>query len=268
METFAPTPAADVALTPTRAAIAGSVDLQNWTFAIPPKKRSLDVTGLGPALTQLLKSKAQIYDKDAKLMREIKPADIAVLCRTNTALKDVVGALSRWSIPVAAERPGLMSTPEAQLVIACLRRLHDRSDTVASAVVVGLTGALEPEQWLDDRLQFLAEAKLDAEGVWEPPLSSWKVTGPGAHPLLARIDSLRDRLLSLTPFEALRLAKAESGVANFCHSWSVNKRSAQVRLANVEQLLSLGRQYEEECLGSGQPATLNGLLLWMQKLDV
>ncbi|KQB56778.1 MULTISPECIES: exodeoxyribonuclease V subunit beta [Acidovorax] len=268
VETFAPTPAADVALKPTRAAIAGSVDLQNWTFAIPPKKRSLDVTGLGPALTQLLESKAQIYDKDTKLMREVKPADIAVLCRTNSALKDVVGALSRWSIPVAAERPGLMSTPEAQLVLACLRRLHDRSDTVASAVVVGLTGALEPEQWLDDRLQFLSEAKLDAEGVWEPPLSSWKVTGPGAHPLLARIDSLRDRLLSLTPFEALRLAKAESGVANFCHSWSANKRAAQVRLANVEQLLGLGRQYEEECLGSGQPATLNGLLLWMQELDV
>ncbi|MBI0473226.1 MULTISPECIES: UvrD-helicase domain-containing protein [Pectobacterium] len=265
---FSQTPEAEIALTPIRCPIADSVDLQNWTFASPPGKRILDVTGLGPVLTQFLRSKAQIYDKDTKSIRDVQPGDIAILCRTNSVVKDVVGALSRWGIPVAAERPGLLATPEAQLVIACLRRLHDRSDTVASAVIVGLTGALEPEQWLHDRLQFLADAKRNEKGEWEPPLNSWRVEGAGTNPLLARLESLRDRLLSLTPFESLRLAKAESGIANFCHSWSVDKRSAEVRLANVEQLLSLSRQYEEECLSSSQPATVNGLLLWLQKLDV
>ncbi len=264
---FTPTPAAEIALSPVRPPIAGSVDLHNWMFATPPRKRNLDVTGLGPALSQLLQSKAEIWDKDAKVLRAVRPGDIAILCRKNNVVKDVVGALSRWGLPVAAERPGLMATPEARLVVACLRRLHDRSDTVASAVIVGLTEALEPEQWLHDRLQFLADAKRNEAGDWDPPLNSWKLAGEGSNLLLARLDSLRERLLSLTPFEALRLAKAESGVANFCHSWSADRRSAQVRIANVEQLLSLARQYEEECLSSGRPGTLNGLLLWLQKLD-
>lgn len=264
---FVPTPAAEVALSSVRAPIAGSVDIQNWTFATPPGKRTLDVTGLGPALSQLLQSKTEVWDKDAKGLRNVRPGDIAILCRRNSVMKDIVGALGRWGIPVAAERPGLLSTPEVQLVVACLRRLHDTGDTVATASIVGLTGTLEPEQWLHERLQFLANAKRNDQGDWEPPLSSWKVTGEGAHPLLVRLELLRERLLSLTPFEALRLAKAESGVAFFCHAWSTDRRSAQVRIANVEQLLSLGRQYEEECLNAGQPGTLNGLLLWLQKLD-
>lgn len=264
---FNPTPAAEVALSPVRPPIPNSVDVHNWTFATPPGKRTLDVTGLGPAMSQLLQN-SQVWDKEAKSLRGARPGDVAVLCRKNSVMKDIVWALGGWGIPVAAERPGLLSTPEARLVIACLRRLHDPGDTVATAAIVSLSGALEPEQWLHDRLQFLADAKRNEEGAWEPPLSSWKVAGQGAHPLVTRLDSLRPRLLSLTPFEALRLAKAESGVANFCHAWSTGNRSAQVRISNVEQLLCLGRQYEEECLSSGQPGTLNGLLLWIQELDV
>lgn len=264
---FSPTPAADIALTSVRDAIADSTDMQTWTFETPPGKRALDVTGLGPALAQLLQSDTQVFDKETKTLRRIQPNDIAILCRTNPNIKSVVKALGRWGIPVAAERPGLLATPEAQLVVACLRRLHDSSDTVASAVITGLTQALEPEQWINDRLSFLADAHQNENGEWEPRLSSWRVTGDGASPLLSRLDALRGRLLSLTPFEALRLAKAESGVVTLCYSWAVDKRAAQVRIANVEKLLSLGRQYEDECLSSGQPGTVNGLLLWLQKLD-
>lgn len=188
---FAPAPAADISLRPVRDPIAGNTDLQTWTFEIPPRKRGLDVTGLGPALVQLLQSDTQVFDKDTNALRRIQPGDIAVLCRTNPTIKSIVGALGRWGIPVAAERPGLLSTPEVQLVIACLRRLHDPGDTVASAVITGLTQALEPEKWIYDRLSFLADAKCNEQGESEPRLSSWKVVGDGALPLLTRLDGLR-----------------------------------------------------------------------------
>jgi ATP-dependent helicase/nuclease subunit A len=262
---FAPSPAADVELAAERVPIPGHVDVLNWSFEAPPRK-NLHVPALGPALSKLLASGVQVFDKELKALRAVEPRDIAVLCRFRSTMGEVVGALNRWGIPVAAERPGLLSTAEAQLVIACLRRLHDPGDTVATAVITGLTEALEPEQWLHDRLQFLADAKLN-DGKWEPPLSSWKVKGASALPLLQRLDSLRTKLISLTPFEVLRMAKAESGVVHHCHSWSTDDRAAQVRVANVEALLLLGRQYEEECLSSGLPATLNGLLLWLRKLE-
>lgn len=263
---FSPSPAADVELAAKREPIPDHVDVLNWSFEAPPKKH-LHVPALGPALSKLLASGMKVFDKESKELRAVQPGDVAVLCRFRNTISEVVGALNRWGIPVAAERPGLLSTAEAQLVVACLRRLHDPGDTVATAVITGLTEALEPEQWLHDRLQFLADAKLNDDGKWEPPLSSWKVKGAGALPLLQRLDSLRSKLISLTPFEVLRMAKAESGVVHHCHSWSTDNRAAQVRVANVEALLLLGRQYEEECLSSGLPATLNGLLLWLRKLE-
>lgn len=261
---FAPTPAEDVALVAQRAQIPGQPDLLNWSFVIPPKKRSLNLTALGPAVHGLLARGLQVQDKASGQLRPMRPDDIAVLCRTNAAISQVVHALGRWHIPAAAERPGLLQTAEARLVLACLRRMYDPSDTLASATVIGLVDSLDPEQWLQDRLQFLADAKNAAAGrTAAPPLASWKVTGHDAHPLLARLESQRSKLLSLTPHEAMRLAKAESGVARLAHQWSSDVRAAQVRIANVEALLALARDYEEACVGSRQPATTNGLLVWL-----
>ncbi|MEG3035917.1 MAG: UvrD-helicase domain-containing protein, partial [Aurantimicrobium sp.] len=183
---FAPSPAADVELAAKREQIAGHVDVLNWSFESPVRK-NLHVPALGPALAKLLAGGAQVFDKETKVLRAVQPGDIAVLCRFRNTMGEVVRALNQWGIPVAAERPGLLSTAEAQLVIACLRRLHDPGDTVATAVITGLTESLEPEQWLHDRLQFLADAKLNDDGKWEPPLSSWKVKGAGALPLLQRL---------------------------------------------------------------------------------
>jgi len=262
---FDPAPAEEVTLRARRTVIGGQPDVLNWSFVRGPHRRSLDLTALGPAVSGLLARGLNVLDKESRQLRAMRAGDVAVLCRYNDQVPQIVQALERWGVPAAAERPGLLTTPEALLVLSCLRRLHDRSDTVATAMIVGLSGSLAPEEWLQDRLQFLADVHVDAEGRNVPPHHSWRVQGDGAHPLLARLEQLRGRLLSLTPREALRLAKAESGVANLVHQWSPNARAAQVRIANVEALLALAREYEETCLSSRQPATVNGLLLWLRQ---
>ncbi|HEX6706076.1 MAG TPA: UvrD-helicase domain-containing protein [Albitalea sp.] len=264
-ESFAPMPRGDVVLTPRRASIPEQPDVLNWSFVRGPRRNSFDFTAMGPAVHGLLQRNLNVYDKQAKQLRPLRAGDIAVLCRKNDHVSQIVEAMGRWGIPAAAERPGLLKTPEARLVLACLRRLHDSADTVASATVVGLTGSLLPEQWLEDRLQFMADVRVDESGRNIPRHRDWKVRGDDAHPLLVRLESLRSRLLSLTPREALRLAKAESGIARLVHQWSVNEHAAQVRIANVEALLALGDEYEDACLGTRQPATVNGLLLWLQE---
>jgi ATP-dependent helicase/nuclease subunit A len=136
---FAPAPAEEVALRATRDRIDGQPDVLNWSFVRGPDRRGLDLTAIGPAVQQLLARKLRIYDKESGQLRPMVAGDIAVLCRYNNQVPDIVHSLSRWGIPATAERPGLLSTPEALLVLACLRRLHDRADTVASAMIVGLT---------------------------------------------------------------------------------------------------------------------------------
>ncbi|MDP1740964.1 exodeoxyribonuclease V subunit beta [Polaromonas sp.] len=262
---FAPAAPADITLTAQRPALEGP-NLLNWSFVLPKGKRALDVTALGPAVTQLLDRGLQIQDKVTGEPRPLRPDDVAILCRSNKTVRDAVAALGRWGIPAAAESPGLLDTPECQLVLACLRRMHDPEDTVASALIVSLSDAEEPVEWLQDRLSFLAKLDMDEQEHPRHARSSWKVEGEGAHPLLAHLHAERGRLLSMTPHEALRFAKARSGVARLAHQWSGNDRSAQVRIANVEALLMLGREYEQLCLNSRKPATINGLLLHLADL--
>lgn len=253
--------AADVVLSPNRAAIPDQPALLNWSFVVRDGESKFNATAFGPAVAKLLQRGIKVVDKATQQSRPLEPGDIAILCRGNATIGPVVQALARWGIPVAAARAGLLATPEAQIVLACLRRMHDAADTIASAAIVGLTDSLEPEAWLDGRLQFMADI---LRGPKPRDLGKdWKISGAQAHPLLVRLEALRPRLLSLTPREALRLAKAESGVARLAHQWSANEHAARVRIANVEQLLALAGQYEEECVGARQPASVSGLLLWL-----
>lgn len=224
------------------------------TWSLDTSNIDQDFQALGPALSELLTSGLQVQDVMTEEWRPLKAGDIAVLCRTNKQIPLVASALYRWGLPCVSTRPGLLATPEARLVVACLRRMHDPRDTVATAFIVSLSDSVPPEMWLDDRLRH-----LQAGGA----AAAWKAQGADAHTLVARLEALRGRLAALTPFEALCLAKAESDVWRAAAHWSLNPTEAAGRAANVEALVRMGAAYEDECRSSKRPATVAGLLQWL-----
>ena len=230
--------------------------LLNWDFE--SNRNDTDYLGLGQAVRELLASGFQVEDKETKVLRPIQAGDIGVLCRYNEQVSLAVTSLTRWGIPSASPRSGLLGTAEALYVVACLRRMNDPNDTVASALILTLTDSSPVDTWLTDRLNHLA-----TEGS-RP--QDWKVKGEDAHPLLARLEKLRTSLTSLTPQEALRLAAAESQVARLGGQWSMSAHEARNRLSNVEALVSLGRTFEDECVAAKRPATVSGLLRWLDEL--
>lgn len=255
---FSPVPADTVRLTPSRKDIGGKhVSLHNWSFE--SRYPTTDHVGLGIAVAELLAGGHQVMDKKTEVLRPLVAGDIAILCRYNTEVATTVASLSRCGIPSASGRPGLLSTPEAMFVMACLRRLQDPTDTVASALIVSLSNGSDHAEWLNDRLKFLA-----AEGK----AHQWQATGETAHAVLGRLEELRPRLRALTPSEALRLAKAESHIAELATRWSSSAQEACMRIGNVEALVALASTYENECVSARQPATVGGLLQWMRKLAV
>lgn len=230
------------------------VSLHNWTFE--SRWPTTDHLGLGVAVSELLAGDCKVTDKNTQVLRPLAPGDIAILCRSHKDIALAVASLSRCGVPSASGRPGLLSTPEALFVTACLRRLQDPTDTVASALIVSLSSGADHAAWLNDRLEFLA-----ADG--KP--HHWQVTGDNAHPLLARLEALRPRLRALTPSEALRLAKSESHVAELASRWSRTPQEAGTRIANVEALLAMAKTYEEECVSGRRPASVGGLLQWLRR---
>jgi len=241
-----------IALAPVRTEHPSQPSLITWT--IDSSNVGQDHQALGPALTELLASGLQVQDVVTDEWRALTAGDIAVLCRTNKQIPLVASALYEWGLPCVSTRPGLLATPEATLVVACLRRMHDPGDTVATASIVSLSDSVPAEAWLDDRLRHL---KAGGAAV------SWRAQGADAHPLVARLEALRVRLAALTPFEAMCLAKAESDVWRAASHWSLNPKEAAARAANVEALVRMAATYEDECRSSKRPATVAGLLQWL-----
>lgn len=254
---FAPdlTPA-QVQLHPLRNDIPDQAALLNWNFE--SSRNDSDYLGLGQAVRELLASGHIIEDRDTKKLRPVQAGDIGVLCRYNEQVELAVTSLTRWGIPSASPRSGLLRTAEAIYVMACLRRLKDPTDTVATALVLTLAEGAPAEAWLEDRLQHLA---TDGARSYE-----WKTTGNNAYPLLVRLEELRPTLNALTPHEALRLAAAESQVARLVGQWSTSQHESRNRLANVEALVEFGKTFEEECVAAKRPATVSGMLRWLDEL--
>lgn len=246
-------PPTAVQLSACRDSIEGQAALVNWKFE---GKGGEVFDSLGLAIAELLEKEVRVQDRDTGELRPARPEDVAVLCRFNNQIPLVANSLSRWNVPSVSSRPGLLGTPEAALVVACLRRMADRTDTLASATIVSLAGGQGPDAWISDRLAHLEQGL---------PPESWGMDGANAHPLLARLETLRPRLAALTPAEALLLASAESGVFRLAAAWSKEPEEAHIRHANVEALLGMARAYEDECRSGKRPGTLSGLLQWLER---
>lgn len=145
---------AQVQLQPLRKDIPDQAALLNWNFA--SSRNESDYMGLGLAVHELLSSGVKVEDKDTKQLRTIQPGDVGVLCRYNEQVEYAVTSLTRWGIPSASPRSGLLGTAEAIYVMACLRRMNDPTDTVATALVLTLAESTSVQIWLEDRLKHLA----------------------------------------------------------------------------------------------------------------
>jgi ATP-dependent exoDNAse (exonuclease V) beta subunit len=143
------------------------------------------------------------------------------------------------------------------LALACLRRLNDERDTLASAEIISLAHCEDPEEWLTHRLRW-----IDERGE----ASAWREAGPGASPLLAAILTLRIERPLLSPREAVERVLEGCGLARRVMQWQQSVERARVRLANLDRLLGYASQYEENAVTSGRAATLSGFLLWLQSL--
>ncbi|ODS93853.1 MAG: hypothetical protein ABS45_00350 [Comamonas sp. SCN 65-56] len=251
---FAPMLAAEqVALEPRRPETTANPALCRWKLG----GQNVDEISesLAGGVQRLLASGLQIPAKGTETLGPLKASDVAILCRSNDAVTRVAVSLRRAGVAAATAQPGLLATPEATLALACLRRLNDPADTVATAEILSLADGLEPEDWLADRLAYLQQGGRR---------SAWCESGEQAHPLVALLAALRSELPLLTPHEALRRVMAACDLPKRVLRWQQDQAVARTRLANLDALLGMAAQYEDSCRGTRQAATISGLLLWLR----
>src|SRR5260221_6921267 len=208
---------------------------------------------LAEAIAQLLANSVQVEDRDSSQLRPLQLRDIAVLCRTNEGVTTVAEALRARGLPLTFGTSGLLSTPETRLAMACLRRLADPGDTLATAEIIALEAEYTPEQWLEDRLSYLSTHLDDLTG------RRWGLEGPLINRTVTALQETHPRLDQLTPTEALDVALGAGNVFATVSKWGPSETQSAQRRANLEALRGLAQQYENSCAPTHSPITAAGI---------
>lgn len=174
------------------------------------------------------------------LTRNARGGDVALLCRTNPQVEVLAAALTRAGVKTAVERSGLLTTPEAELVLAALRLAADGSDRLAAAELARFCGA---------------------DGAWLEAVFAEK---PGEAleaiiPFTGRLADIRDQALTLTPAETLDAVLSTPGILEMVRAWGF----PEARFDNVEALRGMARVYEEEQRAARRGVTVTGLCAWL-----
>lgn len=241
-----------VRLIPQQKYTLDSAELEWWQLDGKNNGERLSALALG--IREHVDSQVKVWDKHLKHSRSIQWRDIAILCRSNDYAAQLAEECVLNGIPVALERSGILETPEATLTLACLRRLIDPNNSLASAEIISLASGLNASHWLDDRIN----------SVISEEASDWN---KNAHPILTKLENARSDVPLLSPKEALMLAIQAADIQQIVVSWSENKRLTEHRLANLAKLCDFVDDYEDHCKSHHLAGTVTGFVLWLRELE-
>jgi ATP-dependent exoDNAse (exonuclease V) beta subunit len=252
---FAPLQPADVHLRPQRPEFQGAAAVEDWL--LEGGNADDQYHGIASGIATLINDRTQITDNRSGELRPLRLGDIAVLARSKHNVNAIAEVLQSQHIMASTEQPGLLNRPEIVLALACLRRLNDERDTIATAEIVSLAECADPDVWLAERLAWLDSGA---------PAATWRESGPAVHPIFCAIQGLREQRSHLSPQEAVHLLIARCDLARHVLQWQDSPERARLRLANLERLAELTGEYEDACRSTQEAATISGLLLCLQGL--
>ena len=268
---FSDQPKEQIALIPKRTKIANDVSLNkanepieigdaliHWHFEVedggkrsPRKPWYENCVAIG--LRESLEKGLKVLPKGEIEYRLAQPGDVAVLCRSNRSCQEMAEALSRQGFKVSIARSGLLQTTEAKLILACLKFILNRNDSLAIAEIMLLGVEMPLEAIIKNRTDFLKDrATTGHYGSWGKEIS-----------FIQQLESIRQNAQDLTSSEILNILLHELNLRDLIASWN----NGQNRVDNVEAFRKLAVDYEGNCNRLHQASSLAGFLLWLKELE-
>ncbi|MDX2134768.1 MAG: UvrD-helicase domain-containing protein [Saprospiraceae bacterium] len=232
--------------------------LQHWHFKNETDERKAPKEWFYGAVAEqifvALERAMPVFDKGRQSLRPMRPGDVAVLCRSNQECLDMAEALSRAGLKASIARNGLLETPEARLVMACLKYLLSAQDALSVAEILVLTGAQPLDELVRDRVDWLFETQ---------PSDQRPRHWAAGQPRVQRLQALRPQVADLSASEALNLLLDELDLRRVAAAMG----DAHQRLDNLDALRKLALDYESACTRLHAAASLSGFLLWLGDLS-
>ena len=197
----------------------------------------------------LLEKGIYIMPKGEKNIRLARAGDVAIFCRSNKQCTDMAENLHRAGLKAAIARTGLLETAEAKLVLAVLRYILNRHDSLAVAEILLLAERIDLSHIIEHRLHFLEDVGEDNY--------DWKWAFD--NDFIRKINDIRKETLELSANEILNFVLEELDLRRIIAAWG-NKIQ---RLENIDVIRKLSLQYENACNRLHSAASLGGFLLWL-----
>ena len=237
------------------AELAEKSGIVHWVFNLEAKARyaaawHYDMTA--KAIAEMLAAPPLIGPKDGP-ERRMLPMDVAVLCRTNKECENFARALAKQGLPAAIARTGLLATAEATLVLACMKYLLDRHDSLSIAEILLFGSRKSLASIVEHRLDYLAALEdADVENDdWGSEASE-----------LQTLNELREVTGQYATSELLNILLERLDVRRTVVAWG----DGEQRLSNIDELRRLAVEYEGNCHRLHRAASLPGYLLYLDQL--
>ena len=178
--------------------------------------------------------------------RNIKPGDIAVLCRQNDGCSLIASFLEAQGIRASVGQGLLVGTKECRIALAALRYMNDKNDTVALAEIIKMKNN-ESDEWFTELVANMDET-----------LAKWN-----AEEFIAKLEDGRDHIKYWTPLEALEQAINRIDLLEDIKCLP----NSSLAISNLDTLRGACNEYMDNCDFNGSAPSVGGFIYYMQNSD-
>lgn len=179
---------------------------------------------------------------------QIRPKDIAVLCRFGYEVNAFVTALREAGVPVTSSSMDFVNWAECQLLQSLLRWVNDPTDDGAKADIWHLLEDVPTERILLNR-----QAYLD---------SSSKEGWLGNYPLFRDLGELRDKVRTLPVSVIISTLILELDLMRVCQKWG----HPVARCKNLGMMQKIAAQYENHCVQMNLASSIPGFISYLHSM--
>ncbi|CAN5332882.1 UvrD-helicase domain-containing protein [soil metagenome] len=211
-------------------------------------------------VSNIIKSRRIIFDKQSKSFRPIRGGDIALIFRINSNVRAVAKAFKERGLEVSSEAEGLQQQAEVLWLTSLLRLLINQHDNLAITNIALLEGAIENvEELIKLRTPFADEEATAFETKTQLPGEKWQSVSPTVQLVVAQ----QELLAQMPLVQAINHLISVSQLPRYCTRWG-NKDQ---RMANINKVIEQAAAYQEQCEVMGMAASFPGYLNHICEID-
>jgi len=232
----------------------------HWHFELEGKARyakAWNQAVVAKAIRELLDSPPPCRPKGSDQERSLLPGDIAVLCRSNYGCVAMAEALAAQGLPAAIARTGLLDTAEAHLLLACLKYMLNRQDSLSVAEILLFGQRYGLPDIIEKRLDW-----LEYYDALSPEEKRKAIRWGHDETLVNALNQLRAATYEHSTSEMINLLLERLDLRRIVVAWG----NGEQRLSNIDELRRLAVAYEDNCHRQHRAASLGGYLLYLDEL--